>query len=162
MSILKVAVISTALLNNHVVDVLHCERGFSSIPTVLVLEANGMIDKDSILKADGASHFKINGDWKLDEFPVKMLILREEDIFHQEAFPDLFYNSYGTNPYPRYELILEATIDQVKEWYNRVIGQPKEHYLWIFDVTDDSYYKENFPESKTLTSLNCQPDRLPN
>ncbi len=43
MSILKAAVISTALLNNHVIDVLHCERGFSSIPTVLVLEANGMI-----------------------------------------------------------------------------------------------------------------------
>ena len=157
MSILKAAVISTALLNNHVIDVLHCEKGFSSIPTVLVLEANGMINKDTISKGPASTYIKIDGDCKLGGFPVKMLILREEDPFHHLAFPDLFHASPGMAPYPRYELILETKQNEVEDWYNRVIGKPKEHYLFIYDVTDR--WKDDFPNAENLTSLNCTPDR---
>ena len=157
MSIIKAAVISTALLNNHVIDVLHCERGFSSIPTVLVLEANGMISKDTISKGPASTYIKIDGDWKLGGFPVKMLILREEDLFHHNAFPDLFHESPGMAPYPRYELILETKQNEVEDWYNKVIGKPKEHYLFIYDVTDR--WKDDFPDAENLTSLNCTPDR---
>ena len=67
-----------------------------------------MISKDKISKGPASTYIKIDGDWKLGGFPVKMLILPEEDLFHHNAFRDLFHESPLMAPYPRYELILET------------------------------------------------------
>ena len=119
MGILKAAVISIATLNSHVIDNLKCTHPFTSIPTIMALEENDLIGRDTMTMKDGIVFFEIKGDWNLGPLPVKEMRLRFTDDFHQELLPELFDPDIpGTLPPERYEFILEATVEEVTNWYS--------------------------------------------
>ena len=122
MGILKAAAISIATLNAHVIDNLKCTHPFTSIPTIMALEANDLIGRDSMTMKNGIVSFEIKGDWNLDSLPVKGMRLRFTDDLHQELLPDLFDpDTAGTLPPERYEFILEATVEEVTNWYEQTL-----------------------------------------
>ena len=90
MGILKAATISIATLNAHVIDNLKCTQPFTGIPTIMALEANSLIGRDTMKMWDGIVTFSIKGDWNLGPLPVKEIHLRFTDDLHKELLPDLF------------------------------------------------------------------------
>ena len=165
--ILKAVAISITALNTHVIDNLKCIHPFTSIPTIMALEANDLIGSDTMSIKDGIISFEIKGDWNLGSLPVKGMRLRFTDNLHQELLPDLFDpDTTGTLPPERYEFILEATVEEVTNWYEKTLEieyiKPSEQTIddvvrpiYIFDHTE--YYKNKWPEVKTITSLACTP-----
>ena len=57
MGILKAVAISIAALNAHVIDNLKCTHPFTSIPTIMALEANGLIGRDTMTMKNGIVSF---------------------------------------------------------------------------------------------------------
>ena len=167
MTILKAVAISIAALNAHVIDNLKCTHPFTSIPTIIALEANDLIGREKMTIKDGVIYFEIKGDWNLGTLPVKAMHLRFTDDFHKELLPELFNpDTVGTLPPQRYEFILEATVEEVKNWYERTLEieyiKPSEQTIddvvrpiYIFDHT--KYYKKKWPEVEAITSLACTP-----
>ena len=167
MGILNAVAISIAALNAHVIDNLKCTHPFTSIPTIMALEANDLIGRDSMTKSNGIVSFEIKGDWNLDSLPVKGMRLRFTDDLHQELLPELFDpDTPGTLPPERYEFILEATVEEVTNWYEQTLEieyiEPSEQTIddvvrpiYIFDHT--KYYKNKWPEAEAITSLACTP-----
>ena len=167
MGILNAVAISIAALNAHVIDNLKCTHPFTSIPTIMALEANDLIGRDSMTMSNGIVSFEIKGDWNLDSLPVKGMRLRFTDDLHQELLPDLFDpDTAGTLPPERYEFILEATVEEVTNWYEQTLEieyiEPSEQTIddvvrpiYIFDHT--KYYKNKWPEAEAITSLACTP-----
>ena len=116
MGILKAATISIATLNAHVIDNLKCTLPFTSIPTIMALEANGLIGRDSMKMWDGIVTFQIKGNWNLGPLPVKEMHLRFTDDLHQELLPEIFDpDTPGTLPPERYEFIFDATVEEVTD-----------------------------------------------
>ena len=167
MGILNAVAISIAALNAHVIDNLKCTHPFTSIPTIMALEANDLIGRDTMTMSNGIVSFEIKGDWNLDSLPVKGMRLRFTDDLHQELLPELFDpDTAGTLPPERYEFILEATVEEVTNWYEQTLEieyiEPSEQTIddvvrpiYIFDHT--KYYKNKWPEVKAITSLACTP-----
>ena len=157
MGILKAAVISIATLNSHVIDNLKCTQSFTTIPTIMALEANGLIGRDTMEMWDGIVAFTIKGDWNLGPLPVKQIRLRFTDDLHQELLPELFDpDTPGTLPPERYEFYLEATVEEVTNWYEETIDTIDLQPIFIFDQTDR--LKKRWPEAKAITSLACTPN----
>ena len=167
MGILNAVAISIAALNAHVIDNLKCTHPFTSIPTIMALEANDLIGRDTMTMKNGIVSFEIKGDWNLDSIPVKEIHLRFTDDLHQELLPDLFDpDTAGTLPPERYEFILEGTVEEVTNWYEQTLEieyiEPSEQTIddivrpiYIFDHT--KYYKNKWPEVESITSLACTP-----
>ena len=167
MGILNAVAISIAALNAHVIDNLKCTHPFTSIPTIMALEANDLIGRDSMTMSNGIVSFEIKGDWNLDSLPVKGMRLRFTDDLHQELLPELFDpDTAGTLPPERYEFILEGTVEEVTNWYEQTLEieyiKPSEQTIddvvrpiYIFDHT--KYYKNKWPEVVAITSLACTP-----
>ena len=65
MVILKAVAISIAALNAHVIDNLKCTHPFTSIPTIMALEVNDLIGRETITMKDGIVSFEIKGNWNL-------------------------------------------------------------------------------------------------
>ena len=167
MGILNAVAISIAALNAHVIDNLKCTHPFTSIPTIMALEANDLIGRDTMTMKDGIVFFEIKGDWNLGPLPVKEIRLRFTDDLHQELLPELFDpDTAGTLPPERYEFILEATVEEVTNWYEQTLEieyiKPSEQTIddvvrpiYIFDRTE--YLQSIWPEAKAITSLACTP-----
>ena len=167
MGILNAVAISIAALNAHVIDNLKCTHPFTSIPTIMALEANDLIGRDSMTMSNGIVSFEIKGDWNLDSLPVKGMRLRFTDDLHQELLPELFDpDTAGTLPPERYEFILEGTVEEVTNWYEQTLEieyiKPSQQTIddvvrpiYIFDHT--KYYKNKWPEVESITSLACTP-----
>ena len=167
MGILNAVAISIAALNAHVIDNLKCTHPFTSIPTIMALEANDLIGRDTMTMKNGIVSFEIKGDWNLDSLPVKGMRLRFTDDLHQELLPDLFDpDTAGTLPPERYEFILEGTVEEVTNWYEQTLEieyiKPSQQTIddvvrpiYIFDHTE--YYKNKWPDVRAITSLACTP-----
>ena len=167
MGILNAVAISIAVLNAHVINNLKCTHPFTSIPTIMALEANDLIGRDTMTMKDGIVSFEIKGSWNLDSLPVKGMRLRFTDDLHQELLPELFDpDTAGTLPPERYEFILEGTVEEVTNWYEQTLEieyiKPSEQTIddvvrpiYIFDHTE--YYKNKWPKVKAITSLACTP-----
>ena len=156
MGILKAAAISIATLNAHVIDNLKCTHPFTTIPTIMALEANGLIGRDTMEMWDGIVAFPIKGDWNLGPLPVKEMHLRFTDDLHQELLPELFDpDTPGTLPPERYEFIFDATVEEVTNWYEETVDTIDLQPIFIFDQTDR--LKKQWPEAKAITSLSCTP-----
>ena len=156
MSILKAAAISIATLNAHVIDNLKCTQPLTSIPTIMALEANDLIGRDTMTLKDGIVYFEIKGDWNLGSLPVKGMRLRFTDDLHQELLPELFDpDTPGTLPPERYEFYLEATVDEVTKWYEETIDIIDMQPIFILDQSDKR--KKHWSKTKAMTSLACTP-----
>ena len=167
MGILNAVAISIAALNAHVIDNLKCTHPFTSIPTIMALEANDLIERDTMTMKNGIVSFEIKGDWNLDSLPVKGMRLRFTDDLHQELLPELFDpDTAGTLPPERYEFILEGTVEEVTNWYEQTLEieyiKPSQQTIddvvrpiYIFDHTE--YYKNKWPGVEAITSLACTP-----
>ncbi len=161
MSILKVAAISIATLNAHVIDNLKCTQPFTAIPTIMALEANDLIGRDTMRMRDGIVAFSIKDDWNLGPLPVKEIHLRFTDDLHQELLPELFDpDTPGTLPPNRYQFFFAATVEEVTEWYEETIDSIDLQPIYIIDELEDwkvEMWPDRWPNEKAITSLACTP-----